>query len=438
MSNAIVVPDTFKGPVASVFAPALNEGGDLSGGVHGGYGLIKYRGKVWSVQYQGGSNVLMREDGDGPRGSIDVVIVKANAMLSKTWYEGGWDENNNNPPDCASANGIVPDQGVPKKQSDVCLACPRNAWGSAPNGGKGKACGDHRRMAAVPLADLKNELYGGPLLLRCPAASLQDLAAFEARYKSLGYPYFTMAIKIGFDAQESFPKFTFAAIRPLTEPEGAIVMEHRNSAETARVINEGTAPVQAAASVAAQQGAFLEKPPENAIQPQQVVVRPAAVAEPAGAQPQSNGGGVQPVATAAGNAEPVRTGTDNADARPNGSAGGFGPVATVPSEPVRPAANATQATAGGFGAAAPQPNPAGTSGQPAQAQSATTPTTPAQAAVRPAQQMTGFGPVAAEPSTQPAQAAPATNGAAPPVDPAVTTAFEGSIDQRLNALLAGT
>lgn len=436
MSNAIVVPDTFKGPVASVFAPALNEGGDLSGGVHGGYGLVKYRGKVWSVQYQGGINVLMREDGDGPRGSIDVVIVKANAILSKTWYEGGWDENNNNPPDCASANGIVPDQGVPKKQSDVCLTCPRNAWGSAPNGGKGKACGDHRRMAAVPLGDLKNELYGGPLLLRCPAASLQDLAAFEARYKSLGYPYFTMAIKIGFDAQESFPKFTFAAIRPLTEPEGAIVMEHRNSAETARVINEGTAPVQAAASVAAQQGAFLEKPPENAIQPQQVVVRPAAVAEPAGAQPQPAAS--QPVATDAGHAETVRTGADNADDRPNGSAGGFGPVATVPSEPtLLPAATAAPATAGGFGAAAPQPNPAGASGQPAQAQSAAAPAA-TQPAVRPTQKMTGFGPVAAEASAQPTQVASTANGAAPPVDPAVTTAFEGSIDARLNALLAGT
>ena len=138
MSNAIVVPDTFKVPVAAAFA-GQQAADDLSGGLTGGYGLLKYRGKVWSIQYQGNSLNLMRDDGDGPRGSVDIVILKANAQLSKTWYENGWDENSNASPDCASANGIVPDQGVPKKQSNVCATCPRNAWGSAANGGKGKA-----------------------------------------------------------------------------------------------------------------------------------------------------------------------------------------------------------------------------------------------------------------------------------------------------------
>jgi hypothetical protein len=402
MSNAIIVPDAFKGPVAAVFAGAAQAGDDLSGGITGGYGLIKYRGKVWSIQYRGENNVLMREDGDGTRGSIDVVIVKANAQLSKTWYENGWDESNNNPPDCASANGIVPDQGVPKQQNATCLGCPKNAWGSAPNGGKGKACGDHRRMAVVPFTDLRNEFFGGPLLLRCPAASLQDMAAFDARYKNIGYPYFTMAIKIGFDAQESYPKFTFGAIRPLTEAEGQIVMELRNSPETARVVNEGTAPAQAAIA-APQTATFLEQVPADAIKPQ-VAVQPAATNVPAQPQPAT----VATVATA-----PVAA-ASNAQAevrkepvRPTGTAGGFGPVAsaTVPNgadTPAKPAANAAPATQ---------------------------------------RVMTGFGPVAAQDGGQPqtAQAAPATNGTAQPAAvqaaPAVVTAFEGSIDDRLSALL---
>ena len=374
MSNAIVVPDTFKGPVAAVFAGAAGAGDDLSGGITGGYGLIKYRGKVWSIQHHGNTNVLMREDGDGPRGSIEVVIVKANAALSKTWYENGWDENNNNPPDCASANGIVPDVGVPKKQSDICATCPKNAWSSAPNGGKGKACGDHRRMAVVPFTDLRNEYFGGPLLLRCPAASLQEMAAFDARYKGMGYPYFTMAIKIGFDPQESFPKFTFAAIRPLTEAEGQIIMELRNSPETARVVNEGTAPAVAQIAAPAQ-GAFLEAPPADAIKPQ-VAVRP--VVDPVQPQP-------------------------------------------------APAPAVTTTTVGGFGPASASPAPVQA------AQPATRPAQPSQ------RQMTGFGPVAAEAPApvQTAQPAPATNGAAQPVQvaPAVVSAFEGSIDDRLNALL---
>jgi len=422
MSTAIVVPATFNGQVAAVFQ-GQQAGDDLSGGITGGYGLIKYRGKVWSIQYNGNVQTLMRDDGDGPRGSIDVVIVKANAHLSKTWYEQGWDENNNNPPDCASANGIVPDAGVPKQQSAVCATCPRNAWGSAPNGGKGKACGDHRRLAVVPVAPagtpngpdvLRNEPFGGPLLLRCPAASLQDMAAFDSRYKGLGYPYFTMAIKIGFDPNESYPKFTFAAIRPLTEDEGRVIMELRNSPETARVIHEGTAPAQAAVAAPAQ-GTFLEQLPAG--------TPTAAAAQPA---PQVQ---VQPVTQPA--PQPVVAQPAPVAAQPQ-------PAAVTPTPSVAPA----PATAGGFGAASPQPAPV---------QAAAVQPAAPQPAQRAAVAMTGFGavtPEVAAPVAQPApQATPAPVVAAPeivqpapvqpaPVSPGVVSAFEGSIDERLNALLA--
>lgn len=416
MSNAIVVPASFNGQVAAVFQ-GQQAGDDLSGGITGGYGLIKYRGKVWSIQYNGNVLNLMRDDGDGPRGSIDVVIVKANANLSKTFYLNGWDENNNNPPDCASANGIVPDQGVPHKQSDICATCVRNAWGSAPNGGKGKACGDHRRLAVVPLTDLRNESFGGPLLLRCPAASLQDMAAFDSRYKGLGYPYFTMGIKIGFDPAESYPKFTFAAIRPLTDQEGAVVMELRNSPETARVIHEGSAPAPAQVAAPAQ-GAFLEPLPAGtptaaAAQPaQQVQVQPAP--QPAVAQPAPVAAPAPAVAQPAAVAPAVSVQASPA------AAGGFGPAAAQP--------------AGGPAVAVAQP--AAVAPQPA----------PQKAAVA----MTGFG--AAAPSTAPeaapavaapvtaapVQATPAPAVAQPaPVAtaPGVVSAFEGSIDDRLNALL---
>ena len=409
MSNAIVVPASFNGQVAAVFQ-GQQAGDDLSGGITGGYGLLKYRGKVWSIQHNGQSMTLMRDDGDGPRGSVDLVVVKANAALSKTWYENGWDENNTNPPDCASANGIVPDAGVPKKQSNVCATCPKNAWGSDPKGGKGKACGDHRRLAVVPLTDLRNEHFGGPLLLRCPAASLQDMAAFEQRYKTIGYPYFTMGIKIAFDPNESYPKFTFAAIRPLTDQEGTIVMELRNSADTARVISEGSAPAQAQVAAPAQ-ATFLEQLPAGtptAAAAQQVQPTPAQPT-PAAAQPQPAA-----VAPAAGvQAAPA-------------TAGGFGPVATQPANGPAPAA-----------------------AQPAQVAAVAQPAPQRAAGVA----MTGFGAVTTEPAPQPAQngAAPVVAQPAPtpapevvqpapvqpaPVSPGVVSAFEGSIDDRLNALLA--
>lgn len=437
MSQAIVVPASFNGQVAAAFQ-GQQAGDDLSGGITGGYGLIKYRGKVWSIQHNGNTLNLMREDGDGPRGSIDVVIVKANAQLSKTFYIQGWDENNNNPPDCASANGITPDQGVPHPQNSVCATCPRNAWGSAPNGGKGKACGDHRRLAVVPLTDLRNESFGGPLLLRCPAASLQDMAAFDSRYKGMGYPYFTMGIKIGFDPAESYPKFTFAAIRPLTDAEGAIVMELRNSPETARVIHESTAPAPAQVAAPAQ-GAFLEQLPAGtptAAAAQQVAVQPAPVAQPA---PAAAAPVAQPQPSPA--AQPGGAPPSAAPAQSPQTAGGFGPVASAASvaqpapvaqpaavAPAQPQATRAAMTMTGFGGVTPEVT--------AQAASVAQPAPAVAAAVvqaTPLHPVTQL-PTQPVPTPAPAVAAPVVEQPAP-VTPGVVSAFEGSIDERLNALL---
>ncbi len=406
-----VVQATISGQVSNRFAPVAGQevSNDLAGGITGGYGLIGYRGKVWSIRHKGVEQQLMRDDGDGPRGSIDVVILKANPHLSKNWYEGGFVEGSNAPPDCSSANGVYPDANVPKKQNNVCLTCPKNAWGSATGGsGKGKACGDHRRMAVVPLADIENKVFGGPLLLRCPAASLQDLAAFSGKLGQLGYPYYAVGIKIGFDPTESFPKFTFSALRPLTDEEADKVIEHQKSDALNRVIADVVDPAVAAAAAApaVTDQSVANLPPRNT---------PEQTAQPA---PQPAPQPVQQVQPA--------------------------PVQQAPQ-------TAPVASAGGFGAAAPvtaaQPAPVAQTAQPVQQ---TAPTAPPpiqqetqQAAPAPAPQpapvqqaapaMTGFGPTTAAPAAQ--QSFPdAANGMAP-VDGAVTTAFETSLDDRLKNLL---
>ena len=408
MSNNAVVPAAFQGAAPSAVFSGVQTGDDMAGGITGGYGLIKYRGKVWAIQYHGNTMQLMRDDGDGPRGSIDVIVVRANPNLSKTWYENGWQEDSNAPPDCASADGLVPDNGVPKKQALTCAQCLRNQWGTAPNGGKGKACGDHRRMAVVPLADIANEALGGPLLLRCPAASLQDLAAFDARYKAMWYPYFSMGIKIGFDAQESFPKFTFNAIRPLTDDEARQVLAMRDSPEVKRVVNESHAQAPAAAAQPVQQGAFLEGGANQ--QPAQVIQQ--AVQQPV-AQPAPQ----QPVA------QPAQQPAQQQVIQPAQTTG-FGATATV--QPSQPAQQPVQ--------------------QPVQQ--------PAQQQQRPATQMTGFG-ATATPAGEQTQVTPAVTQpvqqpvqqqvqATQPVQPGeqiqqgtmpTASEFEGSLDDRLAKLI---
>jgi len=240
MSNQVVSLPKGFGKVSNVFANEKAKNDELGQGVASSYGVIGYRGKVWSTKYQGKETPLMREDGDGPRGSIEVVLVKAAGAIAKIFYKNGYQDGANAAPDCWSSDGVKPDMGAQQKQASTCANCPMNAWGSRVTeaGKPGKACADSRRMAVVPLNDLANELFGGPMLLRVPAASLKDLKAYGDLLDGYGYPYYAVATRISFDPKEAFPKMVFSAMRPLTDDEGMHVKELRNDKRVATVVSE--------------------------------------------------------------------------------------------------------------------------------------------------------------------------------------------------------
>ena len=279
------------GAVSTRFAQSQGPADDdLAAGVQGGYGLIGYRGKVWSMRYRGEERQLMRDDGDGPRGSIEVVILKASAHIAKIWYEKGYTEGSVAAPDCFSTNGITPDVGAANKQSPTCAACKRNVWGSriTPQGKQGKECSDSKRLAVVPLGDLANVAYGGPLLLRVPAASLQEMAQYGQKLQALGYPYYACATRVSFDPQEAYPKFVIEAIRALTDAEAEDVLKMRELPQVSRILAEATevaAPAESTMEPATpSQTAALEfSHPASSDQPVEVSRIPAE-AQPAPAE----------------------------------------------------------------------------------------------------------------------------------------------------------
>jgi hypothetical protein len=277
--NAIV-PQNF-GAVSTVFANVPRDD-DMSAGIAAGFGIIGYKGKVWSTRYRGTDTNLMRPDNDGPMNSIEVVIVKASGSVSKIWYEAGYVEGSSAAPDCYSTNGVVPDVGSKKKQCNSCALCPQNQWGSriTPAGRQGKSCSDSKRLAIVPLPDIPNEGLGGPMLLRVPAASLRDLASFDDKMKALGYPYYSIGCRISFDAAESYPKFVFGAIRPLTDVEARQIMEHRDSRAVSTILAEGSERVGEPVAEVTAASAF-EQPPVVAIAAP--VAAPAPAPAPAAA-----------------------------------------------------------------------------------------------------------------------------------------------------------
>lgn len=233
-----LIPANF-GAVSSVFAGAAVED-DLSSGIQTSFGIIGYKGKVWSIRYRGENENLMRDDGDGPRNSIEVVIIKASPHVAKVWYETGYVDGSNAAPDCFSNDGIGPDAASAKPQCSNCAECPMNAWGSriTEAGKQGKACSDSKRLAVVPLGDLENSVYGGPMLLRVPAASLNDLSMYGRKMNQMGYPYYSIATRIAFDPAEAYPKFQLSAVRPLNDEEGGLIMAMRDDFAVKRIMSE--------------------------------------------------------------------------------------------------------------------------------------------------------------------------------------------------------
>lgn len=276
--NAIV-PSNF-GAVSKKFVTQQMQN-DLSAGVQTGFGIVGYKGKVWSVRYRGEETKLMRADGDGAVNSIEVVIIKASGVKSKIWYKDGYVEGSSAAPDCFSTNGVTPDAQSKNRQHNVCASCPMEAWGSRVTaaGKAGKACSDSKRIVVVPLSDLRNETYGGPMLLRIPAASLDALAQFGNKLASLGYPYNSVAVRIGFDVAEAYPKFVFSAIRPLTDAEADVVLEMQNDPQVGRILAEGSEHVVPAAVAAPALESVFEQPPVAAA-PAPAAVTPEVKAEP--------------------------------------------------------------------------------------------------------------------------------------------------------------
>ena len=249
MSNELVLPQNFAAP-STAFAGSKVDANDLAAGIGASFPVVSYKGKVWSIKYRGQIHQLLDKPTQPghpaqPIALLPLAIVKASPVTSKIFYENGFNDQSNGPPDCWSTNGMAPDPASPKKQCDTCAACPRNVWGSKmlPSGKAGKQCGDSRRLAVVPAHDIKNEFFGGPMLLRVPAGSLQDMASYSNALQARGYPYFAVATGFSFDHTVAHPKFVFTPLRGFNDAEAAMILEHQESEQVKRILSE---PVTAA------------------------------------------------------------------------------------------------------------------------------------------------------------------------------------------------
>lgn len=224
--GAVALSNKFQAMVAA------GAGMDLGEGIRSSYGILGIKGGKFRVKYKGQETILSMQHPQDPNvqlpvSFVDVVIVKANNFLNKQFYKGNYVEGSNSPPDCYSLNGKTPSPQVQGPQHANCALCPQNQFGSkiGDDGKKQKACRDTKKLAVVPLADIRNSTMGGAMLFRVPPSALKDLSTMSDALKGRGYPYNSVAVRIGFDTSVSHPKPTFQAVRPLSDVEADLVLE---------------------------------------------------------------------------------------------------------------------------------------------------------------------------------------------------------------------
>jgi hypothetical protein len=175
----------------------------LAGGISGGsaFPRISIKASRFRIVEDGTETVLDQT-------KLDVVIVGANPRLSKTYYAKEWSKDAEpTAPDCFSLDGVRPSAESTGPQSDACVSCKWNVWGSkvTPNGQQVKACSDKKRLAVVAADDPTGPVY----LLEVTPAALKGLNTYQKELSVRGISPEIVRTRIFFDTDASFPKLEF-------------------------------------------------------------------------------------------------------------------------------------------------------------------------------------------------------------------------------------
>jgi hypothetical protein len=224
MSDLIAFPDSF-GAVAHRDAGSFQD--DLAAGLSSSFGVLSIQGKVFRIRY-GGNETPLVDARKNPLPQLDVVIVGASPHVSRTYYEGGFEANAGRAPTCSSSDGKVPDARVENPPARSCLACPYAVRDQVtPTNAKVSKCANNKRIAIVPLGDLENEQFGGPMLLRIPGGSLKSLTNYAQALKSKRFHSYEVATTLQFDFAVAHPRLVFSPLRPLTPDEQHVINDMR-------------------------------------------------------------------------------------------------------------------------------------------------------------------------------------------------------------------
>ena len=170
-------------------------------------------------------------DGKTSPGPISCVILDYRNV--NKYYKGAYNPKQLESPTCFAQSkeiaGMAPSVNADDPQSKGCDECPWNEWGSAPGGGRGKACKNQVRIAVVP-PDASADTP--PWTIELAPSSVSAFTGFtNAVGNGLGLLPMQVQVALDFDQNESYPKVTFGDVEPLPEDKIALMFQLREAAQ---------------------------------------------------------------------------------------------------------------------------------------------------------------------------------------------------------------
>ena len=243
MGQELIDMSAFKGQKPAQAFGAIGEQESLAEGIGSSYGILGYKGKVWTLRLRGEKYTFVRPDDGSPANHLDVIILRQAKNKSKSYYEK-YDPSASEGmrPICASLNGVTPDDEVVNKQATACAICPRNAWRTNADGSKARDCTDYKRLAVLLLPSQSQQVLGAPLMepvfLRIPPASLNNLATYGEQLTKMGWPYYAVVTRVKFDPNQPHPKMMFQPLQALTDAEAPVILPLREDQQSLRITGD--------------------------------------------------------------------------------------------------------------------------------------------------------------------------------------------------------
>jgi hypothetical protein len=159
-----------------------------------------------------------------PNNVMDTIVV--GTLHENVFYKGRYDSQNPQGPVCFAFShtgaDMRPHEASVRQQAESCKVCPNNAWGSDPDGGRGKACKNVRRVCLMSAGVLKgkpDDVKGAQSgYLRIPVTSVASYQKLIASIGARGLPPFGMVVRVKVvpDAKTQV-RVEFEPLQPITD-----------------------------------------------------------------------------------------------------------------------------------------------------------------------------------------------------------------------------